>query len=358
MVKANVLFGNGINIEFSGNDDYKNWAILQRMKDNLAEKCRYNDVFAEKVTSDDMYDFLDNLNYWFKNKALKGIAGLKLVENEGELISLIEMSKRYAGKTPNTLEIGLEDYLLGLKLFNESGGKDAVPNDALLQGISYLMLDAIYNNGAIEEIYYNMNCFKTHLLQFENIFTLNYDSNVDMIVGHPVFHLHGTFKTLHHEYRPETFKGWAIIQLGKTLPTYIVGKEHLYCDAILGFSGEDKLNKILTYNDAYENPLTQVLLKNHPELEQPTYPIKQFKNLKGELHMIGVCPNNDSHIFQIINQNPNITQVIYYSACDADTLQIQKVINKKMQIRNVFKYWKQIRKENIGLHTLINEDYL
>lgn len=343
MVESNVLFGNGLNIEFSGNDDYKNWAILQRMNINLSEGCRYDDVFAGKVKSDDMHEFLDNLNYWFKNKALKGITALKLVENEDELKALIEMSNRYKGKDPNTLEIGLEDYLLGLKLFNASYGEDAVPYDVLFQGISYLMLDAIYNDGAIEEIYHNMDCFKPYLYRFKSIFTLNYDSNVDMIVGHPVFHLHGTYKVLHHEYRPETFKGWAILQGGRELPTYILGKEYLYCDAIMGFSGENKLNKMLIYNSSYENPLSQSLLKKHPELEQPKYPIDQFKAIKGELHLIGVCPNNDSHIFQMINENPNLTQVIYYSACDADSEQIQKVLDKKIQIRNVFKYWNQIR---------------
>lgn len=343
MVESNVLLGNGLNIEFSENNDYKNWAILQRMNANLSTPHRYDEVFAGKVSSDDMHDFLDNLNYWFKNKALKGISALKLIQNEDEFKALLEMSKRYSGKNPSILEIGLEDYLLGLKLFNESYGKNAVPNDALFQGVRYLMLDTIYNDGFIEKIYTNMECFKPYLLQYKNIFTLNYDSNVDMIVEHPVFHLHGTFKVLHHEYRPNTFKGWAIIQTGKSLPAYIIGKEYLYCDAILGFSGMDKLNNISSYNSVYENPISQVLLKKHPELEQPKYPIERFKKIKGELHLIGVCPNNDSHIFHMINENPNITQVIYYSACDTDTLQIQKVIYKRVQIKNVFKYWEKVR---------------
>ncbi len=68
MVESNVLFGNGLNIEFSGNDDYKNWAILQRMNINFSEECRYDDVFAGKVKSDDMRDFLHNLNYCLKIK--------------------------------------------------------------------------------------------------------------------------------------------------------------------------------------------------------------------------------------------------------------------------------------------------
>jgi len=343
MIESSALFGNGLNIEFSGNDDYKNWAILQRMTNNLAEPGRYDDVFAGKISSAEMAGFLDGLNDWFKNRALKGIAVLKWIEDEDELRSLVEMSKRYKGKDPTVLEIGLEDYLLGLKLFNASFGADAIPNDALFQGMNYLMLDAIYNSGAIEEIYHNMGCYKPKLLKFENIFTLNYDCNLDMVLGRSVYHLHGSFRTLHHEYRPETFKGWAILQAGKALPKYIVGKEYLYSDAILGFSGQNKWGKIYKYNDTYDNPLSQVFLKDHPELETPKYPINKFKAIKGYLHLIGVCPNNDSHIFKMINDNTNISKVLYYTACDADAEQVQRVISRPVQILDVFKYWDDIR---------------
>lgn len=341
----NLLLGNGINIEFTGNDEYKNWAILQRLNENMAVKGKYNDEFAGKATVEHYYDFFENLNSWFKNKALRGVGGLKLVTNQDELNALLEMSNRYSDKNPGVLEIGLEDYLLGLKMFNESYGNDAVTYEAIFQAVKFLMLDAIYNNGDIEQIYNNMDCFKPDLLRYKNIFTLNYDSNVDELIGRPIYHLHGTFKVLHHEYRPETFKGWAILQCGKTLPRYIVGKEHLYCDAVLGFSGENKLNTIRQYNDAYENPLTQDLLKKHPELECPVYPIKQFKEMTGELHMIGVCPYNDSHIFKMINENPNITQVVYYSACKEHTVQIKKIIKKRILIEDVFDYWAKIKKE-------------
>jgi len=343
MIESTALFGNGLNIEFSDNDDYKNWAILQRMGQNLAEPGRYDDVFAGKVSSNDMAGFLEGLNNWFKNKALKGIAALKWIENEDELSSLMEMSKRYKGKDPTVLEIGLEDYLLGLKLFNASYGTEAIPNDTLFQGIYYLMKDAIYNNSSIEQIYLKMSCYKKKLQEFNHVFTLNYDSNLDMVLGHPIYHLHGSFKTLHHEYRPETFKGWAILQTGKNLPPYIAGKEYLYSDALFGFSGKDKWDKIYKYNDTYDNPLSQVFLKIHPELETPKYPIEEFMAIKGHLHLIGVCPNNDSHIFKMINDNANILKVFYYTACDADTEQVQKVIRRPIQILDVFKYWKNIR---------------
>lgn len=43
-----------------------------------------------------------------------------------------------------------------------------------------------------------------------------------------------------------------------------------------------------------------------------------------------------------INDNPNIERVVYFSASDEDTSAAQKVINKPLQIRNVFNYWKSI----------------
>ena len=96
MIEQNVLLGNGINIEFSENDYYKNFAILQRMCANLSTPGRYIDIFNGIIDSSDMYDFMDKLNKWFKNHALKGIESLSLFENEDELRSILEMSKRYS----------------------------------------------------------------------------------------------------------------------------------------------------------------------------------------------------------------------------------------------------------------------
>lgn len=160
MIAKNVLFGNGINIEFSNSNEYKNYEIIKRMCSNIAEEGRYEDVFAGTISAEDMKGFMENLNTWFKTRALKGIAALRWVENEGEILALLEMSKRYKGKDPDVLEIGLEDYLLGLKLFNASYGDEAFVFRTLYQGMAMLMLDAIYNNGKIQEIYNNMDCFR------------------------------------------------------------------------------------------------------------------------------------------------------------------------------------------------------
>lgn len=343
MIEQNVILGNGINIEFSGNDDYKNYAIIQRMCNNLSDSGRYIDVFAGIVDACDMSDFMASLNKWFKNHALRGIEALKLFDNKDELLALLEMSKRYSKTNPDVFDIGLEDYLLAVKLFNAKYGEEAVNYNALYQAITILMLDAIYNEGKIENLYKNMEPLKKELEKFKNIFTLNYDTNIDSLMKKPIYHIHGSFANLHHEYRSDTLKGWALIQTGKTLVSYIKGKEYLYCDAIFGFSGENKMERINQYNEIYTNPIMVEILQEHPELQAPKYPIEEFKSISGNLHMIGICPNNDSHIFKMINDNSNIKRIVYYSACDDDSKKIQNIMNKPVQIINVFKYWKKIR---------------
>ena len=342
MIEKNIILGNGINIEFSGNDDYKNYAIIQRMCNNLSESGRYIDVFDGKVDACDMSDFLINLNKWFKNHALRGVEALKLFENKDELLALLDMSKRYEKTNPDVFDIGLEDYLLAIKFFNKTYGDKAIDYNTIYQGITIIMLDAIYNDGKIENLYENMGNFKDELKKFKNIFTLNYDNNIDALIGKPIYHIHGSFSNLHHEYRKDTLKGWALMQMGKSLLPYIKGKEYLYCDAVFGFSGKNKMERINQYNEIYTNLTMAKISKKHPELQTPKYPIEEFKSICGDLHMIGICPNNDSHIFTMINNNPNIKKLVYYSACSDDSTKIQSIINKPVQIINVFKYWKKI----------------
>lgn len=51
----------------------------------------------------------------------------------------------------------------------------------------------------------------------------------------------------------------------------------------------------------------------HPELKAASeYYFENFKDIKDELHIIGLSPNNDDHIFNLIRNNKNIKRVIYY----------------------------------------------
>ena len=46
-MERSILIGNGINIAFSKNDDYKNFSIIERMQNNINDN-RYDDVFSKQ----------------------------------------------------------------------------------------------------------------------------------------------------------------------------------------------------------------------------------------------------------------------------------------------------------------------
>lgn len=77
-------------------------------------------------------------------------------------------------------------------------------------------------------------------------------------------------------------------------------------------------------------------------MKSTEYPIELFSSIEGELHILGLSPNNDSHLFKIINDNPAISHVVYFSANNEDANRIQKVVKKRVQIRNVYNYWKSL----------------
>ena len=93
MIVKSILIGNGVNIAFSKNDDYKNYKIIERLTKYLCTN-RYDDVFQESITSDELQIVLTSLNDFFK-KMLKGVAALRLTQDEDELKILIDIARQY-----------------------------------------------------------------------------------------------------------------------------------------------------------------------------------------------------------------------------------------------------------------------
>lgn len=369
----NILIGNGINIAFSKNDDYKNYAIIERLTRYLHTN-RYDDVFKQSITSAELLEMLNALNDYFNNM-LTGIMALKLTQTDDELQTLIDISKRYHSKSKDLLSVGIEDYFFVMKMVFNKYGDEQTPINLLYDGLKYLFLDAIYNDGKIETLYTKMTQFGQMLEKYNKIFTVNYDTNLDKLTDKKVYHLHGRFDVFDDTYKTNTIIGY-VAQDKRNPPTVVKGKEHLFCNAIMAFSGQRKLEIINTYSNGNKaldtmiarlsNPMDVEAkveferLKNstnkndqfayksicakqeHPELGYTEYPFSNLQNIQGELHIIGMSPNNDSHLFAAINNNPNIIHIVYFSASDEDTLAAQKVIKKPLQIRNVFKYWKSI----------------
>lgn len=373
MIERNLLLGNGINIAFSKNNDYKNYMIIERLTKYLGTN-RYDEVFHGSISSAELYEMLRQLNDGFKNM-IKGVAALKWTENKDELRTLVDIARRYNNKSQELSDVGIEDYFFVMKQFFNRVGDDATPINLLYDGLKYLFLDSIFNEGKIENLYLSMDCFAKELIKYSQIFTVNYDTNIDKLTSKPVYHLHGSFDVLDDTYKPDTIIGF-VAQQKENPPKIVDNMKHLFCNAIMGFSGKYKMDRINIYsngNMAMDSMITRLnnpldieakqkykqlersinpndifafrsikARLQYPELKNTEYPINEFNSICGELHIIGMSPNNDSHIFSLINDNPKITNVVYFSASDEDILTAQKVIKKSIKIRNVFKYWESI----------------
>lgn len=240
-----------------------------------------------------------------------------------------------------------------------------------------MFVDAIYNDGKIENIYKNMDNFKKTLNDFDNIFTINYDNNIDRLSNKTVHHLHGNFNTIQDRFNLSTVLGY--INANREYPvTYIKEMKHIYSNAIMGFSGKIKIDDINMFNNAsvalnifvtrLKNPndlevhdeynrlktstkqidKDALLIINtkleHPELTYTEYPLTEFKNISGWLSIIGMSPNNDRHVIDIINENNKLTKVIYYYKKESERDWMQKHIVKKRHLlcKKVEDYWRSI----------------
>lgn len=365
-----ILVGNGINIAFSKNDDYKNYEVINRLARYLLTD-RYDDVFGKAISSSELRQILEQLNLFF-NDMLSNIASIRLTGTADELNTLVDISRRYHMKSKDLVSVGIEDYFFVMKMVFNRLGDDKTPIHSLYDGLKYLFLDSLYNDGAIQQLYKQMACFEKELSNYDEIFTVNYDNNLDQITSKTVHHLHGSFLVLDDTYKSDTVIGYLAQQKPKP-PTVIKGKEHLYCNAVMAFSGARKLEIIETYSnsnaaldtivsrlnnpndhEAHEyiariktssDPNHIISWKsiearlNNPSLRNTEYPIDLFKSISGEIHILGLSPNNDSHLIQIINDNPNIKKIIYFSASDDDSTAARRVFKKELAIENVFDYW-------------------
>ena len=124
------------------------------------------------------------------------------------------------------------------------------------QGFERMMLDAIYNDGDIQEIHKVMGKpVKRWLLEFSNVFTLNYDNNIEDLIKRPVFHLHGDFRTPANSENPQTLIGHIRKIKGENvdIPHQF---EHCFCDALFDYVGEHKYDIALAFEKGAEGLLS------------------------------------------------------------------------------------------------------
>lgn len=336
-----VLVGNGINIQF-GDKAYSNDFIMKRIIFN-ANVNRYDILFDGSVSGKE----IEGIFKAFVEIANNTINGeYDGIGNADDREAIEDFKNRYTTPIEKYHEIMLEDWFFLIRLFFIANADLEDQWQSAKQGFERMILDAIFNEGMISGVHKNMNKkVKRFFAGFDNIFSLNYDNNIEALTGRCVLHLHGDYSILADSENPDTVQGYIRQQSGQTV--VIDGFQHCFCNALLDYSGELKFRRAsdikkgaaeidrwreLANHDAieYEKQIMQLKEKDNyafhlvstyvqkPILMLGTdYHFESFSNLEGELHIIGLSPNNDSHIFRCIN-NSKLEKIWFYYFSEAD----------------------------------------
>lgn len=233
--EKSILIGNGFNINFGGRA-YTNDYIIKRIIFN-ARANKYDPLFNGEITGEQ----IANIFVEFA-KLVNEITGGKyddLIHDEEKPI-LEDFKARYNWKLKYYYEVGLEDWLFILHVWFLKNNDISDNWQSAKQGFERMMLDSIYNDGDIQNLYQCMKSpVKKWLLQYNKIFTLNYDNNIENLIKQSVFHLHGDFRTLANSEDSHTLLGYIRQQRGEQIEIP-AGFEHCFCDALFDYAGEYK----------------------------------------------------------------------------------------------------------------------
>lgn len=347
---TSVLVGNGININFGGKA-YSNRFIMTRMK-YYAGTGEYDKLFEGTLGGNDIIRGMEG----FVNTANSILSGkYNSIDDPDVLLAVQDFQARNSNRDQFLYyhEIPMEDWFLLLELFYFDNPDLADQKNAAKQGMERMVLDAIYNGGRIQNVYQRMNRrVKRFFNKFDTIFTLNYDNNLEKLCEREVLHLHGDYSVLADSENPNVAQGFYRETRGQR--ALIPGYEHCFCNALLDYSGELKYQKARN-NALYTQYLSDLRVLNesgseqyyfqlseiakrvpeaaewietyitHPDLGVCTnYHFAELESLSGELHIIGLSPNNDSHIFRCIDRSHADNVVFYYNSRQPASLPLSK----------------------------------
>ncbi|MGN0466815.1 MAG: hypothetical protein ACI4F9_10795 [Lachnospiraceae bacterium] len=348
-----VLIGNGFNIQFSGGT-YTSELILQRMKAR-ARTGVYDTLFENTISGTEIISVLDGL----VNEANCIIEGEfdEFISDKEEKKAIDDFKDRYKTSLKKPEEIMMEDWFLVTYLHSKKFADDEQTQIRIKVAFQRMFLDAIYNEGLIQELYKVMGkTTKKYLQSFDNIFTVNYDNNIERLTNHKVYHLHGSFQELQPSENEEYVLGYMSRQKNKS--TIVRGFEHCYCNALLEYSGDKKIQQadifhrvILQFkymmetgkypSEIIDNQEFFSLAIEHPELKvAPEYHFDDFRNIEGELTIIGFSPNNDNHILDCIKKNKRLKKVYFYCYSEQEMKTVEEMKDDRIQSVDVNELWK------------------
>ena len=367
----NLLVGNGLLIQYGGKD-YTNKSIILRALENYEKK-----NFPAHIIIDCPIEAKAFFGYMMLRipQILNGDYD-NYTNCSAEKEALRLFIERYKDKKSLQIsDIGFEDYYLVFDLICHKYGIQNPDQFYVRESIKVAFLHSIYNNGDIGKVYYKFSDkLINYLKSFDNIFTTNYDNNIEKATGKNVYHIHGSFYDRSDIYNPESFRN----QLGDyPMNDYDIDEKYfyLYSTAISAHCGEYKNSymeqatlansAIEKLADAYieipyikddvdswenhENNLVARLFDavkvkiSNPNLKfTESYHTKELKEMEGELHIIGLSPYNDFHIFDMIN-NSNISNINYYYFDESECSSVEKLINlKNINFLKIVDLWEEM----------------
>lgn len=383
-----VLVGNGIDIQIGGTDFLNKWIIVRLLADAKAGK--YDELFKKSpdsnpsITGDELVKLFSEMPSLANRTRQGDFDSLIDKSTESEVYNaLVDFKAKYDKEVKSPEEIGLEDWLLLLRLFLQEQSDLFPLFNTVKQGFEWVVLDAIYCNGSIQQLHKNVRKkAKDFFRDFDYWFTLNYDNTLEKITGKPVFHLHGDFETKALSENLQTAHGYVRQKGGETV--YFPKKfQHCNCNAILDYSGDNKyrlamalssalseFDKLkLLYNDNRDE--FDLFLSSFPVEQQKiigvgmehnlpfgyNYHFHEMEQLKDELTIIGIAPQNDSHLFECINRS-NLNKVVFYHYYPYDRAPDPVLpINKTYEIRDVRELWSSIELQSPSYTSLTAKEF-
>ena len=238
----NLLTGNGTNIQFGGRA-YTSMFIMERIK-YRARLDAYNDLLGGKVTANEIVGMLDG--FVEQANAIREGAYDTYISDGETKDAVDDFKNRYDWVIENSYDIMMEDWFLIVHMFFLKNSDLEEHRIAAVQGFGHLILDAIFNNGKIQNLYKNMAKSKSvrrFFQSYDNIFTLNYDNNIENLTGKTVYHLHGDFSVLYNSENVNNVLGYIREQAGERV--VLEDMKHCFCSALLNYSGRLKQKIIL-----------------------------------------------------------------------------------------------------------------
>lgn len=369
----NLLVGNGINIQFNKKDYTTQQLVLRILKN-----CDREDFPSHIIV---------NFPYLLKNYIGQlFLEARDILEDKydsytncfAEVESLKSFKKRYKDKI-NILritDIGFEDYYLIHDLVCHKTNTQNPKQYYIREAMRIAYLYAIYNDGKINTFYQEYpRKFIDYLIGFDNIFTTNYDLNVELATQKQVYHIHGQFDKKSDVYLLNSFRNQlpdAPIKEIEIDENYF----YLYSNALTTHSGaykELQIKQISQANSVVEK--MAMAYNNDPKIKQEVdswtieankltanmgyaiqlkavnpsltfsdnYHFDIFKNITGTLQILGLSPWNDFHIFESVNDS-DIDKCVYYYFDESECDKIKELLPElnvqgKIEFLSVKAFW-------------------